>query len=105
MSLDAVESLFWRKIPRVVTVRIHTDSGITGYGETVDKIPGSRGALHGTLSPLLLCQDPIDIEGVWQSLGNTIMYHGFAGAEIRAFSAVLRQTTRERGIINNESYS
>ena len=105
MRFDTVESLFWRKIPRVLTVRIHTDSGSTGFGETVDKIPGSRGALHGTLSPLLLGQDPLDIEGVWQLLAYTIIHHGFAGAEMRAFSAVLRQTTRERGTINNDYHN
>ncbi len=88
MRITAVESLYWRKIPRVLTVRIHTDTGLSGLGETVDKIPGSRGALHGTLAPLLLGKDPLDIEGVWQSLANTIMYHGFAGAEMRALSAV-----------------
>ena len=30
----------------------------------------------------------LDIEGVWHTLADTILYHGFAGAEMRALSAV-----------------
>ncbi len=88
MKITAVESLVWQSMPRVMTVRVHTDSGLIGLGETVDKIPGSRGALHGTLAPLLLGRDPLDIEQIWQDLTDTILYHGFAGAEMRALSAI-----------------
>jgi galactonate dehydratase len=88
MKITAVESLYWRAYPRVLTVRIHTDTGWVGLGETVDKIPGSRGALHGTVAPLILDRDPLDIEGLWQAVADSILYHGFAGAEMRALSAV-----------------
>ncbi|MGC9348339.1 MAG: mandelate racemase/muconate lactonizing enzyme family protein [Anaerolineae bacterium] len=88
MRIAAIESLYWGAYPRVLAVRVHTDTGLIGLGETVDKIPGSRGALHGTLAPLLLGQDPLDIEGLWQTVANNILYHGFAGAEMRALSAV-----------------
>ena len=67
---------------------MHTDTGIMGLGETVDKVPGARGALHGTVAPLLLGQDPLDIEGVWRFVMDNIMYHGYAGAETRALSAL-----------------
>lgn len=88
MQITAIESLYWHACPRILTVLIHTDTGLVGLGETVDKIPGSRGALHGTLAPLLLGRDPLDIEGLWQSAADNILYHGFAGAEMRALSAV-----------------
>jgi len=88
MKITAIESLYWRAYPRLLVVRVHTDEGLIGLGETVDKIPGSRGALHGTLAPLLLGRDPLDIEGIWQDLTDVILYHGFAGAEMRALSAV-----------------
>ena len=77
-----------RNIPRLMVVRVHTDSGLIGLGETVDKIPGAKGALHGTIAPLLLGQDPLDIEGLWRFVMDNIMYHGYAGAETRALSAV-----------------
>ncbi|MEO8391639.1 MAG: mandelate racemase/muconate lactonizing enzyme family protein [Chloroflexota bacterium] len=88
MKITAIESLQWAEYPRLMIVRVHTDVGIIGLGETVDKIPGSKGALHGTLAPLLLGQNPLDIEGLWQFAMDNIMYHGFAGAEVRALSAV-----------------
>jgi L-alanine-DL-glutamate epimerase-like enolase superfamily enzyme len=69
-------------------VRVHTDTGLIGLGETVDKIPGAKGALHGTIAPLVLSQEALDIEGVWRFVMDNIMYHGYAGAETRALSAL-----------------
>lgn len=87
MKITAIESLQWKTYPRLLIVRVHTDEGITGLGETVDKVPGALGALHGTIAPLVLGQDPLDIEGVWRFVMDNIMYHGYAGAETRALSA------------------
>lgn len=88
MKITAIESLQWGEFPRLLVVRVHTDEGIVGLGETVDKVPGARAALHGTVAPLLLGQDPLDIEGLWRFVMDNIMYHGYAGAETRALSAV-----------------
>lgn len=88
MKITAIESLQWAEYPRLMVIRVHTDSGLVGLGETVDKIPGAKGALHGTIAPLLLGQDPLDIEGLWRFVMDNIMYHGYAGAELRALSAV-----------------
>ena len=87
MKITAVETLQWKAYPRLLVVRVHTDSGIIGLGETVDKIPGAKAALHGTIAPLVLGQDPLDIEGLWRFVMDNIMYHGYAGAETRALSA------------------
>ncbi len=88
MKITAIESLQWAEFPRLMVVRVHTDNGIIGLGETVDKIPGAKGALHGTIAPLMLGQDPLDIEGLWRFVMDNVMYHGYAGAETRALSAV-----------------
>ena len=88
MKITAIESLQWAEYPRLLAVRVHTDAGIIGLGETVDKVPGALGALHGTLAPLLLGQEALDIEGLWRFAMDNIMYHGYAGAELRALSAV-----------------
>ncbi len=88
MKITAIESLQWAEFPRLLVVRVHTDSGLVGLGETVDKVPGAKGALHGTIAPLILGQDPLDIEGLWRFVMDNIMYHGYAGAETRALSAV-----------------
>lgn len=88
MKITAIESLQWAEYPRLLVVRVHTDQGITGLGETVDKVPGAKGALHGTVASLALGQDPLDIEGLWRFVMDNIMYHGYAGAELRALSAL-----------------
>jgi galactonate dehydratase len=88
MKITAIESLQWAEYPRLMVVRVHTDTEIIGLGETVDKIPGAKGALHGTIAPLVLGQDALDIEGLWRFVMDNIMYHGYAGAETRALSAL-----------------
>ena len=88
MKITALETLQWKAYPRLMTLRVHTDSGIIGLGETVDKIPAAKAAIHGTLAPLALGQDPLDIEGLWRFAMDNIMYHGYAGAETRALSAL-----------------
>jgi len=88
VKITAIETLQWRAYPRLMVVRVHTDTGLIGLGETVDKIPAAKAALHGTLAPLLLGQDPLDIEGNWRFVMDNLMYHGFAGGETRALSAV-----------------
>ena len=87
MKITAIETLQWKSYPRLLTVRVHTDSGLIGLGETADKIPGAKAALHGTIAPLALGQAPLDIEGLWRFVMDNLMYHGYAGAETRALSA------------------
>ncbi|HYO88578.1 MAG TPA: hypothetical protein VER79_08005, partial [Candidatus Limnocylindrales bacterium] len=88
MKITAIETLQWPEYPRLMVVRVHTDSGLVGLGETVDKIPGAKAALHGTVAPLVLGQDALDIEGLWRFVMDNLMYHGYAGAETRALSAL-----------------
>lgn len=88
MKITAIESLQWAEYPRLLVIRVHTDTGIIGTGETVDKVHGSKGALHGTIAPLVLGQDPRDIEGIWRFVFDNLMYHGYAGAELRALSGL-----------------
>lgn len=88
MKITKIETLRFEQLPRLLLVRIHTDTGLIGLGETYDKAPGSRGALHGTLAPLLLGNDPRDIQRIWQFCFDNIRYHGYGGAELRALSAV-----------------
>ena len=87
MKITAIESLRWDAWPRLCVVRVHSEGGLIGLGETVDKLPGAVAALHGTIAPLALGQDAQDIEGLWRFVMDNIMYHGYAGAELRALSA------------------
>ncbi|TVR44006.1 MAG: mandelate racemase/muconate lactonizing enzyme family protein, partial [Planctomycetota bacterium] len=83
-----IESVTLREHQRVLAVRVHCDDGLIGHGETYDKVPGSQAALHGTLAPLLLGQDSRAINALTTLCFDNIRYHGFQGAEWRAFSAI-----------------
>ena len=59
MKITAIESLQWAEFPRLLVVRVHTDTGLVGLGETVDKVPGAKGALHGTIAPFSTWARPV----------------------------------------------
>lgn len=69
-------------------VRLHTDSGLVGLGETFPSGTAERAVIRTHLAPLLLGRDPLEIERLWQDLFVAIAYPGWAGAEMRALSAV-----------------
>lgn len=87
MKITRIESLVFAELPRLLIVRIHTDAGLIGLGETYDKVPAARAALHDTIAPILLGNDPRAIERLWHVCAETILYHGHSGAEMRALSA------------------
>ncbi len=69
-------------------VRIHTDAGIVGLGETFPSGEGERAIVEKHLSRVLLGRDPRDIEALWQEMFLAVSFPGWAGAEMRAISAV-----------------
>jgi L-alanine-DL-glutamate epimerase-like enolase superfamily enzyme len=69
-------------------VRIHTDEGLVGLGETYPAAEASEAVLRGSLAPVLLGRDPGDIEKLWADMFLAVSYAGWAGAELRAISAV-----------------
>jgi L-alanine-DL-glutamate epimerase-like enolase superfamily enzyme len=69
-------------------VRIHTDQGIIGLGETCPASAVEKAVVLSDLAPRLIGRDPRDIEAIWHDLLLAVQYRGWAGAEIRALSAV-----------------
>lgn len=69
-------------------VRIHTDEGLIGLGETYPASESAEAVLLNSLAPVLLGRDPREIERLWADMFLAVSYHGWAGAEMRAISAV-----------------
>ncbi|MBI2686137.1 MAG: mandelate racemase/muconate lactonizing enzyme family protein [Acidobacteria bacterium] len=69
-------------------VRIHTEDGLYGLGETYPHPASEEAIIHSRLAPRLLGQDAGRIEGLWASMFDAVSYSGWAGAEMRAISAV-----------------
>lgn len=79
-----------------VIVKVHTDAGITGIGETdssplvvksVIETPNSNLACFG-LKELLIGEDPLEIEYLWNKMYEGSNYLGRRGAGIHAISAI-----------------
>ncbi len=69
-------------------VRIETDAGICGLGETFPSGHAERAVVERHLAPLLLGRDPRDIEALWQAMFLAVSFPGWSGAEMRAISAL-----------------
>lgn len=69
-------------------VRIYTDTGLVGLGETYPAAEAAAAVVRHQLAPILLGRDPMEIEKLWSDMFLAVGYHGWAGAELRAISAV-----------------
>ncbi len=70
-------------------VRIHTDDGVIGLGETYPVAESVEAVVLHSLSKVLLGRDPRQIDRLWADMQLTVGYHGWAGAEMRAISPVV----------------
>jgi len=95
MKITAVETIY---LPRGITVhagaitylwvRIHTDEGLIGLGESYPNAEAEAAIVHSRLAPVLLGRDASAIDRLWADMFLNISYSGWGGAEIRALSAV-----------------
>jgi galactonate dehydratase len=69
-------------------VRIHTNEGIIGLGETCPASAVEKAVVLNDLAPRMIGRDARDIEAIWHDSLMAVQYRGWAGAEIRAISAV-----------------
>jgi L-alanine-DL-glutamate epimerase-like enolase superfamily enzyme len=68
-------------------VKIDTDAGLSGIGETYPRNPAEAAVVHSVASTLI-GRDPRDIERIWADLYRTFDFQIAGGAEIRALSAI-----------------
>ena len=87
MKIVAVETLRIAARPNLVWVRLRTDEGVTGLGESWFGAGPVEADVHERIAPLLLGEDPADIAAHHRRLRPYVGFFG-AGAEMRACSAV-----------------
>jgi galactonate dehydratase len=93
---EAVPDTVWRQqsphsrqaLPHNLWVRIYTDDGLVGLGETYYLPRAVSAVIHDLFAPLLIGRDPANIENHWNNLFSLVNFCGFAGAEMRAVSAI-----------------
>ncbi|RXE49591.1 mandelate racemase/muconate lactonizing enzyme family protein [Chromohalobacter israelensis] len=88
MKITAIETLIAREFENVLWVRIHTDEGPIGLGETFYGAGSVAAHIHDTLSPRLLGRNPLDIEALHRDMTALPLAHASTGAESRAVSAI-----------------
>ncbi|MEE3108392.1 MAG: mandelate racemase/muconate lactonizing enzyme family protein [Pseudomonadota bacterium] len=87
MKVTEIETIRLAEFPNLLWVRLLTDDGVTGLGESFYGPGAVEAHIHETIAPYLLGRDPLAIEAHQAHL---IGYLGFAGsgAEMRGRSAV-----------------
>jgi galactonate dehydratase len=88
MKITKIETLTAREFENVVWVRIHTDAGIVGLGETFYGAGAVAAHIHDTLAARLLGRDPLRLEYIHKELVNLPMAQSSTGTEYRAASAI-----------------
>ncbi|MGQ0637054.1 MAG: hypothetical protein ACT4QC_20790, partial [Planctomycetaceae bacterium] len=78
-------TLFWADNLGPTVVQITTDKGISGIGYGG---PGAGFIIEKHLTKLLLCEDPFDIERLWDIMWRSTLYYGRKGMVVHAISAV-----------------
>ena len=94
MKIVKVEAVRFREdlsikgiAPNWMWVRLTTDTGIVGLGESYPGFEAHRGALK-ELAPLILGKDPTRIERLWQDIFYHISYQPWGGADFRMLTAI-----------------
>ena len=94
MKVTGIDTVYWKDRrsapwePHWVWVRVHTDSGHVGIGETYPRNEVEAAAVHSGAARMLLGRDPRDIDRIWRDLYQAFDYQVMGGAEIRVISAI-----------------
>lgn len=72
----------------LLLVRIHTDDGLIGCGETYYTPQAIEALIHDWMAERLIGAEATDIESHWRFLYERCTAFGYPGAELRALSAI-----------------
>ena len=86
MKINRLETLRLEEFPNLVWLRVHTDQGVVGLGETSYAAQSVEAYLHEYVAPRVLGRDPLEIEALTRSLTGYLGWRG-SGVETRAASA------------------
>ena len=75
-------------LPNNLWVRLHTDDGFIGLGETYYLPRALAAVIHDIYAPLLIGRSAFDIENHWHNMFSLVNFCGASGAEMRALSAI-----------------
>ena len=89
IRITAIETVIPDSLmPGLLLLRIHTDQGFIGHGETYYAPHAVAAMIHDWMGRRLLQSDPLSIESHWRFLYERCSAFGGKGAELRALSAI-----------------
>ena len=88
MKITRIETIHLQQFAAATWIRVHTDAGYIGLGESWFGPRSVAGAVHEMFSPLLIGQEASAIERHWRDMFDMANAYGYAGAEARAISAI-----------------
>ena len=74
--------------PSLLVIRIHTNTGFIGHGETYYAPQAVSAMLHDWMARRLIGSDPLAIESHWRFFYERAANFGARGTELRAISAI-----------------
>jgi galactonate dehydratase len=87
MKITKLETLRLQEFPNIIWVRLYTDEGLVGLGETFMGAAAVEAYLHEWAAAKLLGKNPLDIEARNKELSGYLGWRG-SGVETRGNSAV-----------------
>ncbi len=88
MKITKVETIYVDEFWQMCWVRIHTDSGKVGLGETWYLPKSVSAVIHEIYAPSIIGKNPMDREDIWDKLFKLSGIFTYSGAELRALSAI-----------------
>jgi galactonate dehydratase len=88
VKITALETIRLELAPAVVFLRLETDEGLVGLGETWRGAAAVEAYLHETAAPVLLGEDPLRIDFIARTLYDSFVGFGSTGVETRGNSAI-----------------
>jgi galactonate dehydratase len=83
-----VETIRNPALPNVLWVQVHSEDGLIGLGETF-YLPGAvEAVIHDLIAAFVLGRSCYEIESIWDQVFSYCNFFGYAGAEMRALSAL-----------------
>ena len=87
MFINKIQTIRTADHPNLIWVKVFTDEGLFGLGETWFGAEAVEADIHSRLAPLLIGQDPTRLEYIYSLMRPYIGFFG-TGTEMRALSAL-----------------
>ena len=88
MKITTIETVRLEEFPNVLWVRVHTDEGLIGLGETFFGPAAVEAYIHESAAPRLIGSDPLRIDQHSRTLLHGYLGFSSSGAEMRGLSAI-----------------